>query len=326
MKNILITGGLGFIGSNFVLAYLKDRPQDRVIILDAETYAARPEYIKSEIREHGVKLAKISIRNSDDVDAVFAQYEIHDVVHFAAESHVCNSIKGPKLFWETNTLGTFNVINAFYRYKCPGRFLHISTDEVFGELTPDCPPFNESTPLAPRSPYAASKAASDLVVQSFVETYGVDAVIANSSNNFGPNQHLEKLIPKTIDAILNQHPVTVYGTGQQVRDWIFVEDACRAFISILQRGKKGERYCVGGEFERSNLEIIEFVHRCILKALPCHLELSFMFTDDRPTDDLRYAINTQKLRSLGWEPTQDREFNFIKTIRWYCSELKGILV
>lgn len=314
---ILVTGGLGFIGSNFVNYWRRTNPGDDIYILDAATYAARPvSFLKKD-----EFVWRVDLRNFRATHGAFIASDPEVVVHFAAETHVCRSIKGPEDFVTTNVNGTFNLLEAARRAKFKGRFLHVSTDEVFGEISTG--KFHEEMPARPRSPYAASKAASDHLVQCYHHTYGMDTVITNCSNNFGPNQHPEKLVPRTIQRILGGQPVIVHGTGDHVRDWLFVDDHCSALKTVLTWAPAGERYCIGGELELRNLDMIDAVYRKLREFKP-NAELKLEHNDDRPTDDVRYAIDNRKIRALGWAPNRAKFMDNIgETIGWYLEARGG---
>lgn len=326
-KKILITGGLGFIGSNLVRYWSEKYPVDTIYVIDAHTYAARPEYLKDIADKY--HCFAIDIRKKSDVEEFMNREKPDDVIHLAAESHVCRSIEGPGIFFGTNVMGTFHLVHAFHKLWGTNknhRFHHISTDEVFGELMPGDPPFHEDLPMKPRSPYAASKAASDHVVQSFFHTYSVNTIISNSTNNFGPNQHDEKLIPKAIKSILGRDVMTIYGPGNQIRDWIYVLDHCKAIDRIFHEGRPGERYCVGGSHEMTNMEVIEAVRLSVMRVTKQHYAMKTIHTQDRPTDDFRYAVDNSKVNELGWEPStafskgrflRTFEDNLDQTVIWY---------
>lgn len=326
MRRIMVTGGMGFIGSNFVQYWLRKYPEDMIVVLDAFTYAAR-EMLHLEDSEHlRLIIEKCDIRDQAAVQRALRQYCPEHVFHFAAESHVCRSITGPKDFVYTNALGTWNLLEECrYLWTTNGgslagkRFIHISTDEVFGQLGENDKPFHEGTQIKPRSPYAASKAASDLFALSYHETYGLDVIVTNCSNNFGPNQHEEKLIPKTILSLLAGKPMTVYGDGRQKRDWLYVGDHCSALDTVFHKGKSGERYCIGGDMQLTNLGAMEEVYRSLKKVCPEFKDdMTWVFTSDRPTDDYRYDIDSSKLKALGWTP-DNKNFtsNLNETVRWY---------
>ncbi len=319
MRTILVTGGAGFIGSNFVRKWVKENPDDNVVIFDAFTYAARPAHIEG-LR---CNVNKVDITDRPQLRRALQVWRPDHVFHFAAESHVCNSITGPETFMKTNFMGTFNLIeelrDLWHGGDC-NRFVHVSTDEVFGELgmLPH-QKFREDSLVKPRSPYAASKAASDLLVLSWFETYGFPGIVTNCSNNFGPNQHPEKLIPRTIKHILEGKPVVVHGSGRHVRDWLYVAEHCEALRAALLRGRTGGRYCLGGEFECSNLEMIDLVHGAVETVSQKRHELRLEFSGDRPTDDARYSVDTTLATGhLNWRPDPDSLIsNLESTVRWY---------
>jgi dTDP-glucose 4,6-dehydratase len=308
-KKILVTGGLGFIGSNFVRHLYSQRPGCLITILDSHTYAANPDNVKD--LEDRVTIVNGSI---DDAALVNQLFEEHDaVVHFAAESHNDNSLNDPRPFLQANGIGTYTLLEA--ARKTGIRFHHISTDEVYGDLELDDPVrFSESTPYNPSSPYSSTKAASDLLVRSWVRSYGVKATISNCSNNYGPYQHVEKFIPRQITNILSGLTPKLYGTGENVRDWIHAEDHSSAVLCILENGKIGDTYLVGADGEKSNLEVMKTILRLCGKA-----EDAFEHVNDRPGHDLRYAIDSSKLRAeLGWLPSYtDFEAGMKQAVGWY---------
>jgi dTDP-glucose 4,6-dehydratase len=293
MKRVLVTGGAGFIGSNFVLKSLKDFPNLEITVLDALTYAGNVENLVSVMK--AINFVEGNILDAELVDELVAEQDL--IVHFAAESHNDNSLKQPLLFVETNVLGTGNLITAAVRHDV--RFHHISTDEVFGDLALDSrEKFTEETPYNPSSPYSSSKAASDMLVRAWVRSFGLQATITNCSNNYGPNQHSEKLIPNTISHVLAGKKPPVYGNGKNVRDWIHVDDHTDGVWAAIERGKIGETYLLGANNERSNLEVV----RQILTELGRESDW-FEFVGDRPGHDLRYAIDASKANSdLNWKP------------------------
>lgn len=315
MKNILITGAAGFIGSNFV-KHMIDTYGDKYnyIVYDKLTYAANMEnlnpcegnytFVKGDICDLGQNLETLK------------KYNIDAVVNFAAESHVDNSIKRPLTFTENNVLGTHSLIEACKQVWGEGsnnRFIHISTDEVYGSLNDNDPAFVETLPLAPNSPYSASKASSDLIVRAYTETFNMNTSITRCSNNYGPNQHEEKLIPLMIKKAKNNEKLPIYGTGTNIRDWLYVEDHCSAIDVVLHKGKKGEIYNIGGNNEKTNLYIV----KTILKQLGKSEEL-ISFVEDRKGHDYRYAINSSKIqKELGWTPSVTFEEGIKKTIEWY---------
>ncbi len=305
---LLVTGGAGFIGSNFIHYWLKNHPDDQVVNLDALTYAGHLESLKDVETNPNYKFVKGDITDSEVVHQVMEDVDI--VVHFAAESHVDRSIIDPLKFVKTNVLGTAQLLEAALDAKVR-RFHHISTDECFGQLGPDDPPFNEQTPYAPRTPYAASKAGSDHLVRAYHQTYGLPITITNCSNNFGPYQDPEKLIPRFITNLLEGQKVPLMGKGGNIRDWLYVEDHSRAIDVVLQKGQEGETYCVGGE-ERTNLEVTKKILELLEK------DESFIdYVNHRLGHDFRYAIDDSKLKSLGWKPEHNFDEWLEKTVRWY---------
>jgi dTDP-glucose 4,6-dehydratase len=307
--NLLITGGAGFIGSNFVRRRRATHPGDRLVVLDALTYAGN---LASLADVRGFELERGDICDGPFVERVLADRRIQAIVHFAAESHVDRSILGPAAFVQTNVVGTATLLEKA-RAAGVARFVHVSTDEVYGELGPADPPFSERTALAPRSPYSASKAGSDHLVRAYFETYRFPTLITRCSNNYGPYQFPEKLIPLMILNALDDRPLPVYGDGQNVRDWIHVEDHCDAVARVLDAGRDGQVYNVGGRSERTNLEIV----RAILDALG-KPESLIRFVADRPGHDRRYAIDDAKIeRELGWVRARRLEDGLAETIAWY---------
>lgn len=327
MRTVLITGGLGFIGSNLVFHWANRYPEDRIVVLDAVTYAARPISTLPGGLNH---LEVVDIRDQAAVARALDRWKPDLCLHLAAESHVCRSIVGPKAFVETNSLGTFNLLEEWrrqYQGTVGKRFVYISTDEVFGELDRTDEPFNERSPLKPRSPYAASKASGELFVQAYFETYGIQAVTVNLSNNFGPHQHQEKLIPKAILSFLTGEQMTLYGNGQQIRDWLWVGDACTAIDVVAHEGEVGERYCAGGDNELENEHVVRLVHEQVVKYVQDRKQLDgakigafdVCYTKDRPTDDFRYGLNSSKLLGLGWVRGEPEQFipRLHKTVDYY---------
>ncbi|OGH20131.1 MAG: dTDP-glucose 4,6-dehydratase [Candidatus Levybacteria bacterium RIFCSPHIGHO2_02_FULL_37_13] len=309
---LLVTGGAGFIGSNFILYWMKQYPNDEIVNLDCLTYAGNLENLKSVENNPKYKFIKGNIVNPSEVDAAMQGVDI--IVHFAAESHVDRSILGPQPFTLTNVLGTQVLLDSAVKNKVR-RFHHISTDEVFGSLTlNDKSKFNERTPYNPRSPYSASKAGSDHLVRAYSETYELPITITNCSNNFGPYQFPEKFIALAITNILEDKKVPVYGDGLYVRDWLYVEDHCRAIDMVLKKGKVGETYCVGGVTEDiSNLDVI----KKILKILEKNEDM-IEFVKDRPGHDRRYAVDWSKIeKELGWKPLHSFDEWLKKTVEWY---------
>lgn len=309
---LLVTGGAGFIGANFILYWLKNHSEDEIVNFDKLTYAGNLENLKEIENNPHYRFVQGDICDSQAVDEVMKEVEV--VVHFAAESHVDRSIMDPAVFVKTNVLGTQILLESALKKKIT-RFHHISTDEVFGSLNLGDPDkFSERTNYSPRSPYSASKAGSDHLVRAYNHTYGLPVTITNCSNNFGPYQFPEKFIPLAITNLLENKKVPVYGDGLYVRDWLYVEDHCRAIDLVLKKGKIGETYCVGGLTEDlSNLEII----RKILKILGKD-ESQIEFVKDRPGHDRRYAIDWSKIKNeLGWQPMADFNTSLQKTVEWY---------
>ncbi len=306
---LLITGGAGFIGSNFIHHILEKYPEYEVVNLDALTYAGNAENLSRWNGDARYRFVKGDICEATIVDPLIVECDI--VVHFAAETHVDRSIEGPEAFVRTNVLGTFVLLEAAKKYG--KRFHHISTDEVFGSLGPDDPAFDESTPYDPRSPYSASKASSDHLVRSYFHTYGLPITISNCSNNYGPYHFPEKLIPLAITNLLQGKKVPVYGDGRQVRDWLFVTDHCVAIDRIIHEGKIGETYCIGGNGERENIWIV----KKLLEIIGLD-ESMIEFVADRPGHDRRYAIDCSKMANeLGWAPSVSLEEGLRKTVEWF---------
>ena len=328
MKHVLVTGGAGFIGSNFVRHLLASEPQVRVVTLDLLTYAGRLENLENLPNPQQHRFIHGNICDRPLVDAILAEEAIDTIVHFAAESHVDRSISGPMPFIETNIVGTFTLLeaarNAWAEKSGPFRFHHVSTDEVFGALQPGDAPFSEKTAYDPHSPYSASKASSDHLVRAYGTTYHLPITISNCSNNYGPYQFPEKLIPLMILNGMMQKPLPVYGKGAQVRDWLHVEDHCEAILRILKQGRDGETYCIGGDNQPSNLEIVRTICDLLDQKLPLangqpHQSL-IRFVSDRPGHDFRYDIDTTKIeRELGWKPKHSLQQGLDETINWYLS-------
>lgn len=306
---LLVTGGAGFIGSNFVHYILKTYPEDEVVVLDVLTYAGNLENLKLAEGNQRYCFVKGDITDAAAVNVLVAECDA--VVHFAAESHVDRSIMDPGAFVRTNVFGTFTLLEAARKHG--KRFHHVSTDEVFGALESSDPAFAELTPYAPRSPYSASKAASDHLVRAYFHTYGLSVTISNCSNNYGPYHFPEKLIPLVITNLLEGKKVPVYGDGLQVRDWLYVEDHARAIDLILRQGIIGETYCVGGNAEKENIWIV----KKLLEILGLGEE-RIEYVKDRPGHDRRYAIDFTKIKTeLGWEPTVTLEDGLKKTVEWF---------
>lgn len=326
---ILVTGGGGFIGSNFVLDWLAtcDEP---IVNLDKLTYAGNLANLESLAGDPRHTFVHGDIADRDLVKKLLAEHRIRAIVHFAAESHVDRSIHGPEDFVETNIVGTFRLLEATRAYwaalppaeREAFRFLHVSTDEVFGTLSPDEPPFDEQSPYQPNSPYAASKASSDHLVRGHHHTYGLPVVTTNCSNNYGPWQFPEKLIPLCIHRAVTGEPLPIYGDGRQVRDWLYVGDHCTAIRRVLEGGRVGEVYCVGGSSEMANIDVVNLLCTILDEEHPRGDGKSYAtqitYVTDRPGHDRRYAINHGKITSeLGWRPSESFASGLRKTVRWY---------
>lgn len=316
--NVLITGGLGFIGSN-LFNFMKEKyPSYNLVILDSETYAAD----KNNINDSKIaRVIKFSITDRERVFKLFETYKFSHVIHLAAESHVDNSILNPMEFVNTNVVGTINLLDACVKYGID-LFYHISTDEVFGHLGPTGE-FNEKTPYDPRSPYSASKASSDHFVRAYHHTYGLPIVISNCSNNFGPNQHEEKLIPTIIKNVIHQKPIPIYGNGTNVRDWLYVMDHVEAIDTILHRGKIGETYCIGGGVQMSNIRLTHMICDKLDEILDygTNSRELIKFVEDRKGHDFRYAIDSSKIQnSLDWSPKTDFNDGLDNTINYYLNK------
>lgn len=333
---ILVTGGAGFIGSNFVLSWLQ-AAGSRVINLDFLTYAGNPSSLDSLKTDPRHLLVHGDIADAELVASLLRQYRPRAIVHFAAESHVDRSIVAPDTFIRTNVQGTFTLLEQTKSYWSeldpvdrPGfRFLHVSTDEVYGALGPHEPAFSETTAYAPNSPYAASKAASDHLVRAYHHTFGLPVLTTNCSNNYGPLQFPEKLIPLMILNALEGRPLPVYGDGGNVRDWLFVEDHCAAIRVVLERGRIGETYNIGGNSERKNLDVVTTICDLVDEMRPDRVIGSrrklIGFVEDRPGHDRRYAIDASKIaRELGWKPAQQFESGLRRTVRWYLDNLPWV--
>lgn len=315
--NILITGGLGFIGSNFYNIFKKRYPDYKLVILDSVTYAAD----EKNIDESSSRVIKFSICERDRLFKLFENYNFDAVIHFAAESHVDNSIKNPQEFIQTNVVGTVNLLDASVKYGIK-KFYHISTDEVFGHLGA-VGQFDEKTPYDPRSPYSASKAASDHFVRAYYHTFGLPVVISNCSNNFGPKQHDEKLIPTVIKSILEGKPIPVYGNGTNVRDWLYVDDHVDAIDKVFHNGRIGETYCIGGGNEMNNLRLVRIICEKIDNIKDWEQVSTDLITyvEDRKGHDFRYSIDFTKIKNeLNWEPKTDFNQGLDRTIDFYLKK------
>ncbi len=323
---LLVTGGAGFIGSNFILDWCATSAEP-VVNLDKLTYAGNLGNLAPLARDARHVFVRGDIGDSAQVEALLARYRPRAVLNFAAESHVDRSIHGPAEFIATNLVGTFGLLEAVRGYwdALPGperarfRFLHVSTDEVYGSLDPSAPGFRETTPYAPNSPYAASKAGSDHLVRAYPHTYGLPALTTNCSNNYGPRQFPEKLIPLMLHNALAGKPLPVYGDGLNVRDWLYVGDHCAALRTVLERGATGATYNIGGNAEMTNLEVVRAVCRVLGELRPGRdYEAQVTFVKDRPGHDRRYAIDSAKIRSeLGWSPQETFASGLARTVAWY---------
>jgi dTDP-glucose 4,6-dehydratase len=338
-KNILLTGTAGFIGSNFVPYFLNKYPDYNLINLDLLTYAGTLDNLKECENNPRYKFIKGDICNRELVEFIFNEYDINGVIHFAAESHVDNSIKNPGVFVQTNVTGTFTLIDVAYKYWMNkpfdykenynnSRFHHISTDEVYGTLSEDPTDlFTETTPYAPNSPYSASKASSDMIVRAYNETYGMNTVITNCSNNYGPKQHDEKLIPTIIRKALSNQNIPIYGDGKNIRDWLYVLDHCKGIDVVYHTGKTANTYNIGGRNERTNLQIVDRICTVLDEKVPKADNSSYKdlitFVEDRAGHDRRYAIDASKLENeLGWKADENFDSGILLTIEWYFGKYK----
>jgi len=353
-KSILVTGCAGFIGSNFVPYFLEKYKEYNIVNLDLLTYAGDLDNLKECGNNSNYKFIKGDICNRELVEFIFSEYDVKGVIHFAAESHVDNSIKNPGVFMQTNVNGTFTLLDVAKKYwmnkpfeykdnykNC--RFHHISTDEVYGTLN-ETDLFTESTPYAPNSPYSASKASSDMIVRSYQETYGMNTVITNCSNNYGPKQHDEKLIPTIIRKALNAEAIPIYGDGKNIRDWLYVLDHCKGIDLVYHTGKEANVYNIGGRNERTNLQIVDTICSILDRKVPRkeYLPLNgdnsvpkgkvsykdlITFVEDRAGHDRRYAIDATKLETeLGWKSDEDFDSGIVLTVSWYLSKYEIINV
>ncbi|GAA7257276.1 dTDP-glucose 4,6-dehydratase [Helicobacter cholecystus] len=335
MRNILISGGAGFIGSNFISYFLKAHPHYKLYNLDALTYAGKKENMQDFFNHPNHTFIQGDICNKSLIIDIFEQYKIDSIIHFAAESHVDNSIASPHIFIKTNIEGTFTLLDVAstywlekpFNYKVPyGIFHHISTDEVYGSLGEEGL-FSETTPYAPNSPYSASKASSDMLVRSYHHTYGLKTFITNCSNNYGPRQHNEKLIPTIIRKSLANEPIPIYGDGLNIRDWLYVEDHCRGIDLVFHSNKYGETYNIGGSNEYTNILIAQSVCSLLDELVPrksgSYSEL-ITYVQDRAGHDRRYGIDATKIKScLNWNPQYSFEEGLRKTLQWYITQYKS---
>lgn len=334
-KAIIVTGGAGFIGSNFVPYFCEKYPDYQIINVDKLTYAGNLDNLKECETMPNYTFIQADICDADKMEKLFAKYDVRGVIHFAAESHVDNSIKGPRAFINTNIVGTFNLLEAARKHwmeapnKCKTgyedcRFHHISTDEVYGTLGAEGF-FHETTPYAPNSPYSASKASSDFLVRAYHHTFGMNVTTSNCSNNYGPKQHHEKLIPHIIEKALAEEPLPIYGQGLNVRDWLYVLDHCKAIDLIFHKGKAGETYNVGGFNERNNITIVKTICALLDERKPRKNGAKYAdlitFVQDRAGHDFRYAIDSSKLTNeLGWHADENFDTGIVKTVDWYLNK------
>lgn len=328
MKTVLVTGGLGFIGSNFIRMLLSEDSSLRVINLDKQTYAGNPENLTDLESDDRYQVVIGDIGDEGLVSRILDQHEPDAVVNFAAESHVDRSIDGPEPFVQTNVLGTLRLLEASRKFlaglasdkRGAFRFLHVSTDEVYGSLGAEDPAFCEKTPYAPNSPYSASKAGADHLIRSYHHTFEFPVLTTNCSNNYGPFQFPEKLIPLMILNACEGKSLPIYGDGGNIRDWLHVEDHCSGILTVLKKGRLGETYCIGGNSEKTNLEIVDAICALLDERLPekaPHDQLK-TFVKDRPGHDRRYAIDCSKIKDeLGWEPRHSFEEGIAQTVDWY---------
>ena len=336
-KNILITGAAGFIASNFLNYWVKKYPEDKIIALDILSYASNINSIKSLIDRKSIHFYKGDISDQYILDEIFDNFAINYVINFAAETHVDRSISSPSIFLNTNVLGTYSLLECFKKYwekhNKPNnwRFLHISTDEVFGSLNLEEKPFNEDSPYKPRSPYSASKASSDHLVRAWHDTYSLPTLITNCSNNYGPFQFPEKLIPLTITNILRGKKIPIYGNGLNIRDWLFVLDHCSAIETIIQKANPGSTFCIGGNNELKNVEVVEQICHLIDDFAPrLNIELHkskssdlISYVEDRLGHDKRYAIDSSKLSNeLNWKPKIKFAEGLKITVKWYLENTR----
>ncbi|NEQ86886.1 MAG: dTDP-glucose 4,6-dehydratase [Moorea sp. SIO2I5] len=329
-RQLLVTGGAGFIGSNFVHHWCQQYPGDRVVVLDALTYAGNRQNLAGLEEKANLRFVQGDICDRTLVDRLLQEESIDTVAHFAAESHVDRSILGPDAFIRTNVVGSFTLLESFrQQWQNQGqptdyRFLHVSTDEVYGSLSADDPAFCETTPYAPNSPYSASKAGSDHLARAYYHTYGVPTIITNCSNNYGPYHFPEKLIPLMCINILLGKSLPVYGDGQNIRDWLYVGDHCRALDVVIHKGQPGETYNIGGNNEVKNLDLVHQICELMNELAPdlpvAPAQQLITFVKDRPGHDRRYAIDATKIKTeLGWVPTETLAGGLRKTIEWYLS-------
>lgn len=334
-KAIIVTGGAGFIGSNFVPYFCEKYPEYHVINVDKLTYAGNLDNLRECENMGNYTFVQADICDAEKMENLFEEFDVRGVIHFAAESHVDNSIKGPRAFVNTNIVGTFNLLEAARKHwmEAPNkfksgyedcRFHHISTDEVYGTLGAEGY-FKETTPYAPNSPYSASKASSDFLVRAYHHTFGMNVTTSNCSNNYGPKQHHEKLIPLIIQRALNEQPLPIYGKGENVRDWLYVLDHCKAIDLIFHKGRSGETYNIGGFNERNNITIVKTICALLDERRPRANGAKYAdlitFVQDRAGHDFRYAIDSSKLtKELGWHADETFDTGIVKTVEWYIKK------
>lgn len=330
MSRIIVTGGLGFIGSNFIRLILNENLCDAVLNIDKQTYAGNPENLSDLDEDPRYEFIKTDIGDEEVVSKSLIDFKPSSIINFAAESHVDRSIDSPEPFVETNVLGTLRLLQCTKNFfsdlnqeeKSKFRFLHVSTDEVYGSLSNTDPAFSETTPYSPNSPYSASKAGADHLVRSYHHTFGIPTLTTNCSNNYGPFQFPEKLIPLMILNACEGKNLPIYGDGANIRDWLHVEDHCRGILAVLEKGREGETYCIGGDSEKTNLEVVDTICEALDKDRPQdapHQNLK-TFVKDRPGHDRRYAIDFSKIQNeLGWEPRFSFEEGMAQTVDWYLT-------
>ena len=334
---ILVTGGAGFIGSNFIPYFLEQYQDAKIVNIDKLTYAGDVSSLKEVSQNKRYTFIKGDICDRSLIEDLFCKYHFKGIYHFAAESHVDNSIESPDEFIKTNVFGTFNLLDVARKHWMHGpnsakqefknsRFLHVSTDEVYGTLE-ETGQFTETTPYAPNSPYSASKASSDFIVRSYFHTYGMNVVTTNCSNNYGPKQHGEKLIPTIIRKAIAGEQIPIYGDGKNVRDWLYVLDHCKGIDLAFQKGKSGETYNIGGRNERNNLQIVDAICAILDCLIPRDNKANYKelinFVKDRPGHDFRYAIDASKIENeLGWNADENFETGIKKTVNWYLNKYK----
>ena len=330
---VLVTGGAGFIGTHFILEWFK-KTDRKIINLDKLTYAGHQKKFLS-LKNPNYIFVEGDIADVSLVLNILLKYQVSEVIHFAAESHVDRSIDSSDVFFQTNVMGTLKLVETCKKYwselssakKIQFKFLHVSTDEVYGTLNASAPAFTEQTPYKPNNPYAASKAASDHLIRAYKETYGFPVLITNCSNNYGPFQHPEKFIPMCVTSAINNQPIGIYGDGLQIRDWLYVVDHCAAIREVLARGEIGETYNIGAENEKTNIDIAHIICQILDEWHPRHDNLSYVsqiyHIKDRPGHDRRYAINASKLKNeLGWLPKEDFHTGIQKTVAWYIENME----